>query len=586
VFEGPAQEALIEVVRDALRFAAGAYPEEVEIEALPNPKVASFRVDLKPVFRHESGNLQDQCADLAAVLSRYDCVDRAVAIPPRVYIEPELGFFEKVSVDHIIDHWLHYGRRNFANGAPLNVNFTSPNANKPLHIGHLRISFNGMTIANMFATQGWDVERSEIISDYGVHICQALVGYLKWGNGETPGQAGVRGDLFVGGFYVKFHQENARLTPSGDGGDGPQTSLEQEAADLLTRMEQGDQDLLELNHRFVGWAIDGYRDTYKRIDTWHNYTWMESEVMPIGRAAMHKLIDEGKAQRRPDGSAYVDLQDKNLGVVTTLRSDNSPLVFIPLMSVWMRRYQLAPNHTQIHVGGDQWEAGISAVLEMVAMSGCPEAKEKTERDNVGMVRMPEGKVRSRTGEALTADEVLDHIRDELVRRWEAAAGTPLDTWHRERADELAIGLVKYHMLTMERTKELVYDESRLWNETLPRFARIIRLLADDQTAWKDKGGAERPVAHFTGDDKGDERRAVCLQLNLFPMTLTRACAKRDAAYVVRYLDNLSSALTAVPADDVALRRAGAVVLRQGLAVLNIKAPALLRELPPEFAPAP
>jgi arginyl-tRNA synthetase len=583
VFEGPAHEALVEVVRDALRFAAGAYPEEAEIEALPNPKVASFRVDLKPVFRHETGNLQDQCADLAAVLSRYECVDRAVAIPPRVYIEPELSFFEKVSVDHIIDHWLHYGRRNIANGAPLNVNFTSPNANKPLHIGHLRISFTGMAVANMFAAQGWDVERSEIISDYGVHICQALVGYLKWGNGETPGQAGVRGDLFVGGFYVKFHQENARLTPSGDGGDGPQTSLEQEAADLLTRMEQGDQDLLELNHRFVAWAIDGYRETYKRIDTWHNYTWLESEVMPIGRAAMHKLIDEGKAHRRPDGSAYVDLQDKNLGVVTTLRADNSPLVFIPLMSVWMRRYQLAPNHVQIHVGGDQWEAGISAVLEMVAMAGYPEAKERTERCNVGMVRMPEGKVRSRTGEALSADEVLDHIRDELVRRWEEAAGGPLDTWHRERADELAIGLVKYHMLTMERTKELVYDEGRLWGETVPRYARIIRLLADDQEAWKAKGGAGRPVVHYPGEDKADERRAVCLQLNLFPMTLTRAAAKRDPAYIVRYLDNLSSALVAVPADDVALRRAGAVVLRQGLAVLNIKAPALLRELPPDFS---
>jgi arginyl-tRNA synthetase len=584
VVEGPAHEALVEVVRDALRFASGAYPDEAEIEALPNPKVASFRVDLKPVFRHETGNLQEQCADLAAVLSRYDCVDRAVAIPPRVYIEPELGFFERVSVEHIIDNWLYYGRRNLANGAPLNVNFTSPNANKPLHIGHLRISFNGMAIANMFAAQGWDVERSEIISDYGVHICQALVGYLKWGNGETPGQAGVRGDLFVGGFYVKFHQENARLTPSGDGGDGPQTSLEQEAADLLGRMEQGDQGLLELNHRFVTWAIDGYRETYKRIDTWHSYTWLESEVMPIGRAAMHKLIDEGKASRRPDGSAYVDLQDKNLGVVTVLRSDDSPLVFIPLLSVWLRRFQLAPNHTQIHVGGDQWEAGISAVLELVAMAGAPEAKARTERCNVGMVRMPEGKVRSRTGEAMSADEVLDRIRDELVRRWAESTEThELDTWHRERCDELAIGLVKYHMLAAERTKELVYDENRLWNETLPRFARIVRLLAQDQEAWKARGGAERPVSPYEGEASGDERRAVCLQLNLFPMTLTRACAKRDTSYIVRYLDNLSTALATVPDDDVSLRRAGAVVLRQGLAVLNIKLPALLRELPPDFS---
>jgi arginyl-tRNA synthetase len=565
---GPAEQALA----DALRSHFGT-DATIEVEPCSKNAPGDFRFDLRPLLGAGEQATKEACRDAAAKVAEADWIDQAVGVPPRVYLTPRLDVLAAQVVDGIYDERRTYGTGDEHAGKKVIVSYNSPNANKALHLGHLRVCFMGMAMANLLDARGYETLRSEMLSNYGIHICQAIAAYERWGDGSTPESTGMKGDHFVAQWYAMYHARLAEVP-----------ELEDHAATLLQRMEAGDDKLLAFNEQFTEWSIAGIFETYERIGAFHDFRFRELDTLPIAMRLITQALLRGECLRRPDGSVYVDLDDKSLGQVTILRRDGTPLVFTQLLAVWVRREQLHPYHEVMHVTGDQWTAGVNALLEILRRFGCERAGSMTEGVYFGMVKLPEGKMRSREGIVVGADMVLDRLRDRMIDEWAAAAPGPIDHFQRNVSEQLGLAVVKYWLLGFKRHAYITYDEEVMWREGRAGLAAVVRVLRGVEEA-----EAEQP----TGDTPGSKsaalaRRELLLRLNAMPRVVGQALERRDPADIVHYLDDVCRRAAQCNRQallDAATWRAVGIVVRRSLALLDIVLPPSLRYLPPPFGEA-
>lgn len=580
--QGPAERALAKLLAAHLGAVATELDvEAIEVEAATKNAPGDFRVDLRPLLRDGQAD-KDTCRKVAELVGRIDWVEQAVGVPPRVYFTPRLEVVAAHVVAGIEAERRTYGTWEANRGRKIVVSFNSPNANKALHVGHLRVCFMGMAMANLLDAGGYEVLRSEMLSNYGIHICQAIAAYQRWGEGSTPESTGTKGDHSVAQWYAMFH---ARLP------EVPE--LEDEATKLLQDMEAGDKELLAFNEQFTEWSIQGIYETYERIGTFHDFRFRELDTLPIAMRLITQALLRGDCLRRSDGSVYVDLEDKGLGTVTILRRDGTPLVFTQLLAVWVRREQLHPYHEVMHVTGDQWTSGVNALLEILKRFGCERAGSMTEGVYFGMVKLPEGKMRSREGIVVGADTILDRMRDRMVETWAEAAPGPIDHFQLDVCERLGLAVLKYWLLGFKRLAYITYDEDVLWEEGRLGLARIVRTLRRAEAAGEP--GADGPDSEFGPSYVPADRplskaaalgrRELALRLNDMPRVVAQALERRDPADVVNYADDIcrraSTAHRQVPLDAATWQAVG-VVVRRALEILDIHLPPGLRYLPPPF----
>lgn len=575
---GPAERALADALRIHLQATAPHLRVDgIEVEACTKNAPGDFRVDLRALLAEGEQATKDACREVAELVSKAEWVEQAVGVPPRVYLTPRLD----VLADHVVrgveGEPRTYGTGEEFRGRKIVVSFNSPNANKALHLGHLRVCFMGMAMANLLDARGWEVLRGEMLSNYGIHICQAIAAYRRWGEGSTPDSTGTKGDHFVATWYARFHARLAEVP-----------ELEQDAATLLQRMEAGDEKLLALNEQFTEWSIQGVFETYERIGTYHDFRFRELDTLPIAMRLIAQALLRGDCLRRPDGSVYVDLEDKGLGTVTILRRDGTPLVFTQLLAIWVRREQLHPYHEVMHVTGDQWTAGVNALLEILKRFGCERAGSMTEGVYFGMVKLPEGKMRSREGIVVGADTVLDRLRDRMIEGWVEATPGPVDHFQRGVCERLGLAVVKYWLLGFKRPAYITYDEDVLWEEGRRGLARIVRTLARAERAGEPDGDFASsfvPVDRSLSKAAALARRELVLRLNELSRVVAQALARRDPADIAIYMDDVCRRVATVDRHaplDAATWRAVGVVLRRSLQILDIHLPPSLRYLPPPF----
>src|SRR5687768_14886501 len=488
----PAERALTAALQEHLRAVAPhLHVDEVEVEAATKNAPGDFRIDLRPLLRSGELATKDESRKAAELVSSAEWVEQAVGVPPRVYFTPRLDVLADAVVNGIEAERRTYGTGEEHRGEKIVVSFNSPNANKALHLGHLRVCFMGMAMANLLDARGYETLRSEMLSNYGIHICQAIAAYNRWGEGSTPDSTGMKGDHFVAKWYALYHAKLAEVP-----------ELEDEAARLLQDMEAGKDELLAFNAQFTEWSIQGIYETYERIGTFHDFRFRELDTLPIAMRLIAQALLRGECLRRPDGSVYVDLEDKGLGTVTILRRDGTPLVFTQLLAVWVRREQLHPYHHVMHVTGDQWTAGVNALLEILKRFGCERAGSMTEGVYFGMVKLPEGKMRSREGIVVGADQVLDRLRDRMIDTWAEAAPGPIDHFQRDVSERLGLAVVKYWLLGFKRHAYITYDEEVMWRDGRAGLAAVVRTLRNvedtehvpfDRVLPKAAGGARREL---------------------------------------------------------------------------------------------
>lgn len=562
--EGPLERGMSEVLHGRAR--GGEVPAEevaaVRFEACPRSKVGDVRLDLQPLLG-EGAATAERCQEAARELSSLPEVEQATAVPPRVYVLSDLGFLRECVTEAVLRQRETFGSGDEGGGRKALVSFSSPNANKPLHLGHLRNNVVGMSLASLFAARGWRALRGEVVSDWGVHICQAMLAYQLWGEGTAPEQSGEKSDHFVGRFYVRFHEESET-----------DPSLEAKATALLERMEAGDQELLALNSRITKWAEKGIRKTYKRLGTSLDLIFREGDTRDVGKKVVAEALASGRCQRRDDGSVYVDLGGE-MGEVTLLRRDGTPVVYTQLLGFHVSRFKTHPFDLCPTLLGREWEAGANVVDETLRRCG-HDFVERIERVHYGMVRLQEGRMKSRDGTTVSADSLLDRATVRLSEVWSAdRGGAPIGD-DKEACRRLAVGVVKYLFLSVKRMKDVLYDEEVLWDRALGRFATVVHALA-----WAEGAGGPAAVPPSEA-----ELRKLLNHINGFPALVHQACDEREPAFVVRFADELCNHVRACRYGlDAGARESVGVVLRRCFDLLNIELPPSLESLPAPFAPS-
>lgn len=546
---GPAEQALAALVE---RETGVGYDVERAAPGAP----AEFRVDARQGA--------DDARALAKVLADVPGIVTALAVPPRVYVSLDAEVLRNAVTDAVATHGPRYGWAA-PRDEPMVFSICCPNANKPLHVGHLRNCFLGVAAAKLYETQGYDIVTTEELANFGIHVAQALVAYQRWGYGEEPATSGLKADHFVGSYYTRFHTEHNAGEPG----------LEQEAIDLLLRQWAGDPDEVALNERVTEWAIAGIRETYLRIGLRHDFVLRELEALPVGMALVEEGLRTGACTRRPDGSVYVDLSDVGLGEVTLLRRNGTPLSLVFFVAIWVRRAQLHPRGRVVRITGEQWRESFTQFLEILRRLGHPDIADGTDGIWYGMIRSPDGKIRSREGTDVSADSLLDGFRDRFAVDWGSA-----EPYHHETCERLSVALLKLFILGKRREDTITYDDEAVWAETarIGRLTAVLRL-ADDPPA-----GAKPPEGKAS-------RRAVTdlvLALNALPWVFARAAARYDAADVVAHADRVARLVLDCERRgvlDAGLARAAGRVVRNALAVLDVALPSSALELPPVCTPS-
>jgi arginyl-tRNA synthetase len=396
-------------------------------------------------------------------------VERAAGTAPAVTAE---GPYVNVRYDRgeaavrvlgvILDQERPVGRPETLKGSRIMVEFSSPNTNKPLHLGHLRNDVLGESASRIFAACGAEVRKVCIINDRGIHICKSMLAYKEHGEGKTPESEGIKSDHFVGDWYVEFSR---RLKQ--EAGELMNNGLEKEAAgaaapvmaraqELLRKWEAGDPETTALWKKMNGWTIDGMKATYKRTGVSFDQYYFESETYLKGREEILKGLEKGIFYRAADGAVMVDLEAEKLDKKVLLRSDGTSIYITQDIGLAIYRNRDWPFDRLIYVVGSEQQYHFKVLFTILEKLGFPWAK-NLHHLSYGMVNLPEGKMKSREGTVVDADDLLDSLRDmalEEIRKKdrEQAVGDAGET-----AEKIALGALHYFLLSVSPSKDMQFN---------------------------------------------------------------------------------------------------------------------------------
>lgn len=358
------------------------------------------------------------------------------------------------------------GYGNFpSNGKEIMVEYSSPNTNKPLHLGHLRNNFLGWSVSEILKANGYKVHRVQIINDRGIHICKSMAAWKLFGSGETPESSGLKGDHLVGKYYVEFDRQHKKevkgLMEKGLSQEEAekQSPIMQLAVDMLRRWEARDEEILALWRMMNGWVYDGFNATYKRMGVEFDKLYYESDTYLLGREEVLKGLEQGVFYKKDDGSVWVDLTAEGLDQKVLLRSDGTSVYITQDIGTAILRFRDFPNiEGQIYTVGNEQEYHFKVLFIILDKLGYAWAK-KCYHLSYGMVDLPTGKMKSREGTVVDADDLMEEmVRDAeaLTRELGKIEGMTEDE-ARQLFEIIGLGALKFFLLKVDPKKRMLFD---------------------------------------------------------------------------------------------------------------------------------
>lgn len=344
------------------------------------------------------------------------------------------------------------------------VEYSSPNTNKPLHLGHIRNNLLGFSVANIIASQGDKVVKVNLVNDRGIHICKSMLAWQRWGNGITPEKAGKKGDHLVGDFYVKFDQEYKKqideLISNGITEDEAKKTvpLILEAQEMLRKWESKDESTIALWKEMNSWVLKGFDVTYKNLGIDFDRVYFESDTYKLGKEIVLKGIEKGVFIKRDDGSVWVDLTDEGLDQKLLLRADGTSVYITQDIGTAHQRFADFNADELIYVVGNEQNYHFQ-VLKLIMHKLGYSFSEYLFHLSYGMVELPEGKMKSREGTVVDADDLME----EMIRTAEEMSRElgKLDGYSEsERAlinRTIGLGALKYFILKVDPKKNMTFD---------------------------------------------------------------------------------------------------------------------------------
>ena len=473
------------------------------------------------------------------------------------------------------------------------VEYSSPNTNKPLHLGHLRNNFLGFSVAEILEKNGYEVIKANLINDRGIHICKSMIAYQRFGNGETPEQAGVKGDHLIGKYYVAFDkaykEEIEKLVAEGKAEEEAkkEAPIMKEAQQMLVKWEQNDPQVRKLWEQMNGWVYEGFNDTYKNIGVSFDKFYYESDTYLLGKDLVDEGLDREVFYRKGDHSVWCDLSDQKLDEKLVLRGDGTSVYITQDMGTADLKYKDFGAKKSIYVVGDEQDYHFK-VLKLILQK-----LEKPYADGIfhlsyGMVDLPSGKMKSREGTVVDADDLVQEMIDTAKARTQELG--KIEGFTEAEAQELyhtlAMGALKYYLLKVDPKKRMLFNPEEsidFQGNTGPfiqyTFARISALLRK----------ADQEGIAYTGvvsESLTPTEKAICTTLQQYEKAVQDAGEQYAPSIIANYVYELAKLFNRFYAEVpifketdktklaflLGLAAATGKVIENGMSLLGIKVP--------------
>lgn len=350
------------------------------------------------------------------------------------------------------------------NGQKVMVEYSSPNTNKPLHLGHIRNNLLGFSVAEILAAAGYDVVKANLVNDRGIHICKSMLAWQKFGNGETPQSSGMKGDHLVGKYYVLFdkaykaQQDELKTAGQSEEEAKKNAPLIREAQEMLQKWEAGDEAVISLWKTMNGWVYAGFSETYKRLGVNFDKFYYESNTYLLGKDIIDEGLEKGVFFCKDDGSVWIDLTDDGLDQKLVLRADGTSVYITQDLGTAQLKYNDFHMDESIYVVGNEQDYHFKVLFLILQKLGKSWAK-RLYHLSYGMVDLPSGKMKSREGTVVDADDLMDEMEQTAKEQTEAKG--KLDGFSEAEKAELfrtiGMGALKYFLLKVDPKKRLLFD---------------------------------------------------------------------------------------------------------------------------------
>jgi arginyl-tRNA synthetase len=423
------------------------------------------------------------------------------------------------------------------------VEYSSPNTNKPLHLGHLRNNFLGWSIAEIYKANGFDIVKTCIVNDRGIHICKSMIAWQQFANGATPQTTHTKGDHFVGDYYVKFNDEYKRQTEELIAGGMDKATAEKEAPimkatqQMLLDWEAGKPEVMQLWKEMNSWVYAGFDETYNRIGSDFDKIYYESNTYLLGKKTVEEGLKKGVFIQKEDGSVWIDLTANGLDEKIVQRKDGTSVYITQDIGLAQQKYEEFKIDESIYVIGDEQNYHMKVLRLICKKLGLPYA-ESIYHLSYGMVELPTGKMKSREGTVVDADDLLNEM-ERVAQQKTEELGKVKDF----SADELkelyktlSLGALKYYLLRVDPKKKMIFNPEEsidFHGHTGPfiqyTHARIKSILRKEKA--QGSKAQEAPLLKL--------EKELLIELENYPAVIEQACKEHDPSHIANYVYNLA-----------------------------------------------
>lgn len=451
------------------------------------------------------------------------------------------------------NYWFKFLQKNFSNtrfgakppnGQKVMVEYSSPNTNKPLHLGHLRNNFLGWSVAQILKENGYEIIKSCIVNDRGIHICKSMIAWQKFANGATPETTGIKGDHFVGEYYVKFNDaykaEVDKLVSEGldKATAEKEAPIMKETQQMLQDWEAGKPEVIELWKMMNGWVYEGFDVTYKRIGSDFQKMYYESDTYLLGKQFVEEGLQKGVFYKKDDGSVWIDLTAEGLDEKLVLRKDGTSVYITQDIGLAQQKYDEFRYDQSIYVIADEQNYHMKVLKLILQKLGKPYA-EGVYHLSYGMVELPTGRMKSREGTVVDADDMVDEMVNVAKQKTEEL-GKVKDFTNaelNELYDTIALGALKFFLLRVDPKKRMIFnpEESIDFHGFTGPFVQYTH--ARIKSVLRKAEGTRNMTQEVSGLLKLEKDLIILLEQ--YPTILEQAVVEHNPSVIAIYVFNLA-----------------------------------------------
>lgn len=476
------------------------------------------------------------------------------------------------------------------NGKKVMVEYSSPNTNKPLHLGHVRNNLLGYSVTQILAAAGYEVIKANLVNDRGIHICKSMLAWQKFGNGETPQSTGTKGDHLVGKYYVIFDKEYKKqiddLKAQGQTEEEAKKNapLIKEAQEMLLKWEAGDDQVIDLWQTMNGWVYEGFEATYHKMGVAFDKYYYESNTYLLGKDIVEKGLEKGVFFKKEDGSVWIDLTNEGLDQKLVLRADGTSVYITQDMGTAQLKYDDYQMDESIYVVGNEQDYHFKVLFLILQKLGKSWAKGLYHL-SYGMVDLPSGKMKSREGTVVDADDLIAEMEATAKEQTEALGKTTdfSDEEKEQLYHTIGMGALKYFLLKVDPKKRLLFDP----NESVDFQGHTGPFIQYTHARIKSVLNRAKVTEIATEPSElAPEERDLIMLLTQFPDVIKQAAAEFNPGSVANYVYEVAKGYnkfyhehSILQAEDelvkqfrLKLSASAAKVISKGMALLGILVP--------------